>query len=71
MTIPDPLILNACFSADSVAIGFKGSSADLTKAIVQRTLEALEANGMITIIPEREWPEYYIPDPPYKAPWDS
>jgi hypothetical protein len=66
--ISDILVRNACFSADAVAVGFIGTEADKTRAIVRRALEALEANGMIKVVPESEWPSWYIPDPPYKVP---
>lgn len=66
--LPADLIRNACFAADTVAIGFTGTGADKTRAIIERALEALEANGMIKIIPEEEWPQWFIPDPPYTIP---
>lgn len=63
------LVRNACMSADSVAIGFQGTNAAKTRAVVQRALEALIANGQIAIKPLDEWPEYYVIDPPYKSPF--
>ena len=67
----DPEVLarltqNACFSADAIAIGFPGTGAERTRATVQRALEALEANGLITVVPQENWPEWYVPEPPYK-----
>lgn len=63
------LVRNACFSADSVAVDFTGASLNLTRALVTRALEALLANGLISVTPLEEWPDYYIPDPPYVNPF--
>lgn len=65
------LIRNACFSADSVAIEFEGTTSKFTEAVVTRALEALIANGLISVTPLEEWPEYYMPDPPYVNPFSS
>ena len=59
------LVKNACFSADSVAIGFRGTEAEKTRAVIHRALEALLANNYITIVPPEERPFVYIPEPPY------
>lgn len=65
MNIFNELVQNATISADDVAIGFRGTNADRTQAIVRRALEALEANGMITVVPVEQWPPFYTPFPPY------
>ena len=67
------LVRNACMSANSVVIGPDAptglTGAERTRIIVERALEALEANGLITVAPADAWPDYYIPDPPYRSPW--
>jgi len=71
MAIPDDtlknLVRNACLSADVVAVGFQGTNAEKTRAILTRALEALEANGLIRVTPIEEWPHFYFLDPPYSA----
>lgn len=67
MAIPDQMVENAAFSADSVAFGFSGTPAERTRAIVRRALEALEGNGLITVIPVGDWPTHFIADPPYSG----
>lgn len=71
MTVPKYLVQNGCFAADSVAMQYHATNADRTRAIVERTLEALEANGMIKFVPEDEWPDFFVPDPPYGFPFPS
>lgn len=61
------LVRNACMSADSVAIGFNGTPAAKTRAVVERALEALLANGLIKVVPNEEWRDFYVIDPPYKG----
>lgn len=58
------LVQNACFAADAVAIGFEGTGAEKTRAVIAKALEALEANGMIVVTPIEEWPTLFFPDPP-------
>lgn len=55
-------------AADDVAIGFTGTGAERTRAVVERTLEALEANGIITIHDPKTWPKWFTPYPPFSAP---
>lgn len=69
--IPEALIHNACYSADTVAMQPHPTNAQQTKAIVTRALEALVANGMIEIVPEEDWPGWYIINPPYDAIWPT
>lgn len=64
----DALIRNACLAADEVAIGFQGTAAEKTRAVIERALEALIANGQITVVPIEDWPHWYIPAPPYELP---
>lgn len=66
------LVRNGTMSANAVAIGLNATTltgAERTRIIVERTIEALEANGLITVVPADEWPDFYIPDPPYRSPW--
>lgn len=55
----------ACFSADEVAIGFQGTQAARTAAVIERAIEALVANGVITVTPREQWGLLYAPYPPY------
>lgn len=59
------LVKNASMSADDVAIGFDGTGAAKTRAIIERALEALIANDLITVTPWEEWPPFYSINPPY------
>lgn len=55
-------VQNACFAADSVAIGFAGTQAEKTRAVIERALEALVVNGMIEIKDPDEWPGIFAVD---------
>lgn len=57
------LVQNACYAADAVAIGFVGTKAAKTRTVIHRALEALFANRCIQV--SDDWPEYFVPDPPY------
>lgn len=48
----------ARIAADDVAIGFQGTPAARTGAIVKRALGALLAQGMITLTPSSTWPQW-------------
>ncbi len=65
--VMDMVVQNGCFSADALISNFQGTGAEKTRLTIQRALEALEANGIITINDTDIWPNYYIPDPPYKG----
>lgn len=65
MSIDVNLLQNACIAADDVAIRFQGTDSERTRAVVQRALEALEANGLITVVPEEDRPFFFAPFPPY------
>jgi hypothetical protein len=65
------LVQQACYSADGVAIDRKAegaTGAEVTRAVIARALEALEANGYITVVPPAEWPDWFVPEPPYEVP---
>lgn len=62
------LVQNACFAADQIAIGFDGTGAELTRAVITRALEALEGNGMIELVAMDDWPMFFVPEPPYTDP---
>lgn len=66
MAVDDRLVQNAVLAADEVAISFQGTNADKTRAVVRRALEALEANGLITVTPEEDRPMFFAPFPPYE-----
>jgi hypothetical protein len=66
VTVSKQVIQFGVLSADDVAIGFVGTGAERTRAIVTRALEALEANGVISIVPDEKLPPYYVPFPPYE-----
>jgi len=57
----------ACMAADSVAVGFQGTGAERTRATIQRAIEALLGNGIVTPVPRGESPDWIVLDPPYKA----
>lgn len=66
------LLRNARLSADLVVFesGFRElTGAQQTSKIIERAVEALEANGLIKVLPPEEWPETYVPDPPYERPF--
>lgn len=65
----DMVVRNAALSASSVAIGFQGTGAEKTRITIERAIEALEANGMITIVDPEEWSYFFVPDPPYESPF--
>lgn len=68
MSVPESILNVAKLSADLKAVEFVGTfvGPSSTLAIVERTLEALEANGYIKYVPEDERPQFYTPRPPYK-----
>lgn len=49
----------ARFAADDVAIGFQGTGAARTGAIVTRALGALLAQDIIVLTPSSTWPEWH------------
>lgn len=61
------LVQNAAMSADQVAIGFSGTDAEKTRAIVRRALECLIGNGLIEVRPADQWPDFISLDPPYSG----
>ena len=79
MTVPTPfpavprgtmqaLVQDATMSADAVAMQPHLTHAEATRAIVRRAIEALAANGRITVVPIEQWPDAYVIDPPYDSP---
>ena len=64
--VPAYVVQSACFAADQVAMEFLGTPAAKTQAVLQRALEALVANGLISVVAEEEWPFVFAPVPPYK-----
>lgn len=65
MTTRDNLIRNASFAADQVAIGFKGTEAQKTRAIVERAFDFAFGNGLIQETPAETHPEWLVLDPPF------
>lgn len=68
MAIDARLVQNATLAADEVALSPEFQSltgAAKTRALVERALEALEANGLITVTPEADRPFFFAPFPPY------
>jgi hypothetical protein len=41
------------------------------RAVIERALEMLLANGLIRAVPREDWPEYVVADPPYALPGES
>lgn len=54
----DQALRTARVAADDVAIGFQGTAAQRTGAIVKRALGALMAQGIVTLTPRDTWPEW-------------
>lgn len=67
MPVSREVVHLGCLAADEVAIGFTGTGAEKTRAIVERALEALLANGVIKIVPDEELPMFFAPFPPYEG----
>lgn len=66
----DQLAHNGAPAADRVAIGFAGTQAEKTRAVVRSALRTLLANGLITAVPPEAWPLYVMLDPP-PASWTT
>jgi glycerol dehydrogenase-like iron-containing ADH family enzyme len=65
----DLAVRNACMSADKVSMAMRDAvPAQRTEQIIRRALDALIANGIIMLNDQETWPDWYIPDPPYKFP---
>lgn len=47
------------------AINAGKTNAEVAKAAVREALLCAEGNGMITITPREQWPEWIVSDPPY------
>lgn len=58
----DQALRTARFAADDVAIGFQGTPAQRTGAIVKRALGALLAQGIVVLTPSSTWPEWHDVD---------
>ncbi len=70
----DALLHNLMFAADRAAIEMSqrgATGAERTKAAVKEALECAIGNGLLTVKPREEWPEYIAMSPPYKPgfPW--
>lgn len=65
----DDLVQTGTLAADRYAIGFVGTQAERTRAVVRGALEALIANGIVEVKPRGEWPEWIELDPPYTTPY--
>ena len=67
--VTDQVVHLGCLAADEVVfLNMNATSmtgAEKTRAIVRRTLEALEANGVIYIVPDENHPFFFKPFPPY------
>lgn len=58
----DMLVQNASMAADTVAIGFVGTEASKTKAVLKRGLASLFANGMIEPVDPELWSAWFMAD---------
>jgi hypothetical protein len=66
------LVSRAASAADMVAFTPEFQTmtgAEQCRAFLQRGLEALIANGLISVTPMDEWPEYFVSTPPYMHPF--
>lgn len=69
--IDDELLRNCTMAADTVAMQSFDTGHEQTKAIVKRVLEFAEGNGLIVMVPKKDWPEYINLDPPFdRDPFD-
>ncbi len=63
------LVEFASEAADRVALSCTMmTAASRTRAQVQAALEMAIGNGLITITPRDQWPEWIVLDPPYRLP---
>lgn len=67
--IPPDLIQNGVLAADVVAMQEYATESKRTRAIVTRALEALAANGQIQVVPQEQWPDWFVLEPPYRLPF--
>jgi len=70
----EALLHNLMFAADAAAIETSqrgATGAERTKAAVKEALECALGNGLMTVTPREEWPDYIAMSPPYKPglPW--
>jgi hypothetical protein len=70
----EALLHNLMFAADAAAIEASrrgATGAERAKAAVKEALECALGNGLLTVTPREEWPEYIAMSPPYKPglPW--
>lgn len=68
--VTDQVVQLGCLAADEIVfLDYESAKpmtgAERTRAIVRRTLEALEANGVIYIVPDENHPFFFKPFPPY------
>ena len=66
------LILHAAHSA-SINAKMSGDQipASITRKAVTAAFECALGNGLISITPEDEWPEWIAVDPPYEPGWPN
>lgn len=63
------VIHNAVLAADAVAIRRDyPTEAARTRAVVARALEFAVGNGLVTVTPRDQWPEWLAMDPPFRLP---
>jgi hypothetical protein len=62
----DKIIKNATYATGNVAIyGRFDTEAARTRAIVTEAFWCAFGNGLITAVPQEQWPVYLALDPPY------
>lgn len=62
----DDVIRNSLFAADRAVIeGTFRTHADVTRAAVKAAFELAAGNGLIRLVPQKDWPEWIRLDPPY------
>lgn len=70
MAVSEQVVQLGCLAADEVVFfNYENAThmtgAEKTRAIVKRALEALDANGIIYIVPDENQPFFFRPFPPY------
>ena len=64
----DRLVHCVILAADRAAIATPGTRAKQTRAALTEALKCAISNGLITVTPPGDWPDYIVVDPPYRLP---
>jgi hypothetical protein len=58
----DLLVQHGCFAADSAYFSapVSATEAEKTRMMIRAALRLLLRNGLVTVVPQSEWPEYVV-----------